>query len=254
MHRYLPLALVSLVGWAESGLAQAPAVAPAAERDIPSVQTMTRMLRSATKHCGFDQTEEAEAAVVTLGDRAFPAYEAILADPKSDDRLIRSTFRFIARVDADRRRFVPFVVRHLAPNTVVNPTLVRSVIVNQLVYRSAALEPATLLRIACDCGSEIADENYVTRYHAARLLGEIGDEREAATLRPLLTDYNGSVRYGAADALAKIGGKRDLDAMNAWLNAADPRKDANEQQYITKRRDELEARLKANPSGKTTSN
>jgi hypothetical protein len=254
MNRYLPFALVALVGCAESALAQAPAVAPTAERDIPSVQTMTRMLRSATKHCGFDQTEEAEAAVVALGDRAFPAYEAILADPKSDDRLIRSTFRFIARVDADRRRFVPLVVRRLAPNTVVNPQIVQSVIVNQIVYRSAVPEPATFLQIASACGERIADENYVTRYHAARLLGEIGDEREAATLRPLLTDYNGSVRYGAADALAKVGGKRDLDAMNAWLNAADPRKDASEQQYITKRRDELKARLKANPFGKATSN
>ena len=254
MNRYALFGLVTLIGCAESARAQAPAAAPAAGEDIPGVQTVTRMIRSATKHCGFDRTEEAEAAVVALGDRAFPAYEAILADPKSDGRLVRRTFHFIAQVQADRRRFIPLVVRHLAPNTEVNPRIVESVIVNQIVYRSAVPEPATFLRMASDCGERIADENYVTRHYAAKLLGEIGDEREAATLRPLLTDYNGSVRYGAADALAKIGGRRDLDAMNAWLNAADPRKDANEQQYITKRRDELEARLKAHPVGKTSSN
>jgi hypothetical protein len=63
-----------------------------------------------------------------------------------------------------------------------------------------------------------------------------------------------ALRYVTADALAKIGGKRELEALDACLKPGDNRRDANELQHLKQRRDELEARLKANPVPKHLTN
>lgn len=89
------------------------------------------------------------------------------------------------------------------------------------------------------------------RAPAVKLLGEIGTERQAAALVPLLGDASPhrvpytTIRGLAAEAMAKIGGRRELAALDqfvAWTAAAgkldDPDRDA-----IVKARDALRKRL-----------
>ncbi len=69
-----------------------------------------------------------------------------------------------------------------------------------------------------------------------------------------MSDDADSVRYATADALVKIGGPRELEALTACLKPGDPRRDANELQYLTERRDELATRLKEHSVPKTLTN
>lgn len=86
------------------------------------------------------------------------------------------------------------------------------------------------------------------RRAALRCLQEIGTEREAAVIVPLLADGELTVHHLAAETLAKIGGKRELEAMDTWLKSGAGRhRDGQSLQHVKGCRDSLESRLKATP-------
>ena len=230
--------------WTTPQMERAPDPRPA----IPSVETVKGMLRSATKICGFDRTEAAEEALIELGEQAFPAYEAILADRNSELLYVWQTCRFLSLLKTERRQFIPIALRRLKePDALVSPELVlretRSNSYSLLEWRKSI----SCFELAIVIHRYAAELRADSRRSAIRLLSAIGDVREAGAILPFLSDDEAYTRYTAADALARIGSKRELDAFNMCLKGGDPRRDANEMKYLKERRDELESRLKKNP-------
>jgi len=196
------------------------------------------MLRLTQKRCGFADVSEAIADLMALGDGAFPAYEAIIADPKSAPVEVEQAFEMIGRVKTDRRRFVPLVVKRLsaADGLVLRP---------DIDLRSSDRETAA---------ARLASAQTYVRTSAIWLLEVIGDERDAAVLVPLLSDDDRSLRRAAAEALAKIDGRRDLAAIDEWLKAGKHSDDEYTRPKVQECRDQLQKRLTANPIPKTLTN
>jgi HEAT repeat protein len=51
--------------------------------------------------------------LLRMGERAFPAYEAVLSDPKAPPHDVAISFAVLGEVEADRRLFLKYVVSHL---------------------------------------------------------------------------------------------------------------------------------------------
>jgi HEAT repeat protein len=253
MRRILGPALLACVlnGCAEPAqqAPPAPEPAPRPKPEYLGVDEVKAMLHSATRFCGLDRTEAAEAALLEVAERAFPAYEAILADRDSELLYVGQTCNFLSQIQTERRQFVPLALRRLTePDAMVSPTAVLHATLLENRYRwFSDRTDIGFLEIALACRQSAAELRGKSRRSAMWLLSAIGDERETTAILPFLSDGMANTRYTAADTLAKIGGQRDLDALNACLKGNDPRRDANEMQYFKKRRDELEARMKAHP-------
>jgi HEAT repeat protein len=61
-----------------------------------------------------EPNSKSRQTLVGMGRRAFPVYEAILSDPKSDPYSVERTFAILREVDADRRQFLEYAVQRLA--------------------------------------------------------------------------------------------------------------------------------------------
>lgn len=150
-----------------------------------------------------------------LGESAYADYQFILSDPKSEWEEIAGTCDIISRLPV-ARQFIPLLTQRLtAPDA--------------LVAGDHTLN-ARRRYIRCSIISTLED---------------IGDERDAAVLVPLLNEQNRSVRRDAVAALAKIGGRHELEALNTWLTGQN-----HDDPYIVrirKFRDELGLRLLAQP-------
>lgn len=102
-----PLALVLACGQPPG---ESPRPADRAEAD-PTPERIRYMLRDVEPNSKSRQT------LVGMGRRAFPVYEAILSDPKSDPYTVERTFAILREVDADRSQFRDYAVQRLAdPN------------------------------------------------------------------------------------------------------------------------------------------
>jgi HEAT repeat protein len=194
------LPVAALLALAFAGCAEPATPTPPAPEPEPKVDVSEQRVRWLL---GGEKDWEAIAYLIGLGESAFPAYEAILADTDPRNCFYFSNVSIIiSRLQTDRRRFVPVVLRRMS------------------------------------------DPGDWAHHVAAILLGNIGDGRDAAALVPVLSDGREETRYAAAEALAKIGGRPELDA---WLKDGRHLRSDNERQLFQKLRDELEARVKANP-------
>lgn len=102
-----PLALVLTSGQPPE---KPPRPADRGEAD-PTPEQIRRMLLDVEPNSTSRQT------LVGMGRRAFPVYEAILSDPKSDPYRVERTFAILREVDADRGQFLEYTVQRLAdPN------------------------------------------------------------------------------------------------------------------------------------------
>jgi hypothetical protein len=214
-----------------------PPPAPAqsdANDEIPSVERVCAIIPRPGCGCGhyFLGVRTAfEEAVIRWGVRAFPAYEAILADATSDPWDVVGACDALDLVKGERTRFGPLLVHRLTdPDAMVRPGVTRIRGVKSFDGESAAL-------FRC-----------LVREAAISLLGEIGSERDADHVRPFLADKEASVRYAVVGALAKIGGPRDLDALNQWLCNPPVRVHPNQIRKAREARDAIDARLKADPA------
>lgn len=106
--------------------------------------------------------------------------------------------------------------------------------------RGQFLEPAI---------ANLAHPHSTVRYSAVQLLGQIGNERDAAPVVALLSDEEWTIPFAAAKTLAAIGDRRVLTAMDVWLNSVKPHNSGGERaneilrQHVIKCRHELKERL-----------
>jgi HEAT repeat protein len=168
-----------------------------AELDTASpvdVQVVRRLLGR------FDFRDEL-LQLLKLGESAFPAYEALLADPTEHPVRIVNIFVVLRDIKGDRSRFLEHAVRRLV------------------------------------------DGDEGVRWHAVKLVAEIGSIAEASPLIALLSDKDITVRYAAAQTLVAIGGSREVIAMDAWLLGDSHRADFKYRQRVKECRDQLQKRL-----------
>jgi len=245
--------LVAVACCAEE-IPQPPAVPePVANRDLPSVEEVRHLISGCVSGCGYTISRNV-SRLARLGERAFPAYDTILADPESEPDHVTMACCLIRSVQADRRRFVPIAVRRVTdPGAGISPEALALSLARPRQYyqpRGQTTVPAVIGK----CVHMLINTRESVRESAIKLLGEIGDDRDANALVPCLSSDRGEVRHAAADSLAKIGGWRELKAMDAVLKLDDPRRDANEVRHFKKCRDALDTRLKANPIPKYLTN
>jgi hypothetical protein len=109
--------------------------------------------------------------LLDMGERAFPAFEAILSDPKAKPFEVRGVFSIVGTVKADRRRFVEHAVRRLAD-------------ADSGVRKSAVwvLERIGTAKEASPVVALLSDENKVTVHYAAKTLAAIGGPREVVAM------------------------------------------------------------------------
>ena len=253
MRWLILVSLLALAGCAEE-MPQPPVAAePVAKRDYVSVESVRKELDWPPGCCGH-VVVWSQAYLLDLGERAFPAYDIILADPKSKPDHVGIVCGILTEVEADRRRFVPLAVRRITePDAGVSP--------EALSHTLARPQPdswskgqSTAPAVIWEWTRMLIDTREAVRESAIELLGAIGDERDANVLVPLLSNERVAIRYAAAEALAKIGGWPELEAMNACLKAGNVQRDANELQHFKERRDKLAVRVKANPIPKYLTN
>src|SRR5437867_5896722 len=90
----------------------------------PPTEEEAREIRTRLRDFEFGQ--KSYGILVKMGPKAFPVYEAILADPKSDPDSVARIFVVLEHVDADRSRFVePAVQRLTDPESQVRIFAVR---------------------------------------------------------------------------------------------------------------------------------
>lgn len=167
-----------------------------ATSETPSVEDVCRLLS-----CDLD----AKAKLAQMGDKAFPAFETILADATAEPRLVAAVLLVVRDVKADRRRFIEPAVRALAHQS--------------SNVRSKALQLLAQIGTAREAPPVVA------------LLNE-GDN-EYATI---------GIAFNAARTLVAIGGPSELRAMDVWLvGAANPRFPIRT--FVKTQRDLLEKRL-----------
>jgi hypothetical protein len=142
-----------------------PPAQPAGRDKDEQAEKIRGMLRS------FEFNQKIYRILVEMGTKAFPAYEAILADPKTDPDSVGCIFAVLESVDADRGRFVDPAVRWLA-----NPNWeARLYIVRCLGKIGSSREVAPVVAL-------LADENPEVVAVAARTLVAIGDQRALAAM------------------------------------------------------------------------
>jgi hypothetical protein len=169
-------------------------------------------------HCGnnyFLMVEYYVPKLMQLGEQAFPDYLAILTDPWSSEGEVGGVREVLSRMQINRRMFIPAVIQRLTAADVIV--------------------------------AEVADgmsREYVRR-QMIYLLRDIGDERDAWAILPMLNQDDEDVRRVAIESLARIGGQPELEALNTWLALQNP----NDRMlpYFRGLRDQLEMRLLAQP-------
>jgi hypothetical protein len=253
MRGLILVSLLVLAGCAEE-MPQPPVAAePVANCDYISVESVRTELDWPPGCCGH-VVVWSQAYLLDLGERAFPAYDVILADLKSKPAHVEAVCLILAEVEADRRRFVPLAVRRLTdPNAGISPKpLAHTLAQPRPYYWSVGLTiPPAVIN---ECTRMMLNNREDVRDSVIELLGAIGDERDANVLVPFLSHNRAALRSVAAKALAKIGGWHELEAMKACVKASNVRRDANELRHLQECRDKLEARLKANPIPKHLTN
>jgi hypothetical protein len=151
--------------------------------------------------------KEQRQTLIKMGERAFPAFEAILADPESDPGHVARIFVVLMAVDADRRRFLdPTVMRLADPNDDV-----RSRAVRLLALIGSEKEAPSVVAL-------LSDKEWTNAIAAAKTLAAIGDRRAVA----------------AMDVWLKASGRQADRTEDA---------DAELREYVAKYRDELKQRL-----------
>jgi HEAT repeat protein len=153
-------------------------------------------------------------ALIRMGERVFPAFQAILADPKTQHIYVSRIFVVLEAVKADRRQFVGPVVRRLSdPNSGVRGQAVRL-----LAHIGSEREIPPIVAL-------LSDTDITVGYGAATALLAIGNERAVDAMTVWLN--SGNHRVDDPDNL-----REEVKRGNEVLR-----------QHVAKCRDELKQRL-----------
>jgi hypothetical protein len=141
--------------------------------------------------------------LISMGEKVFPAYEAILSDPKSPPVEIAMVFLVMGYVEADRRQFLKHAMARLTSTD------------------SASRRNAVILM---------------------KEIGGAAAEASSPVVA-LLSDKEEGIVMKAAETLAAIGAPNEVVAMEVWLRGVSHRDDADLRTHVQKCRDELKKRL-----------
>jgi hypothetical protein len=111
------------------------------------------------------------AELVEMGEKAFPIYEAILADPKADDGDVGRVLLVIGEVKADRRRFIKYAVSRLTDAKF--GVRLNAVLLLKDIGTVAEASPVVAL---------LSDERVEIVYAAAKTLTAIGGPNELVAM------------------------------------------------------------------------
>ena len=109
--------------------------------------------------------------LVEMGEKAFPIYEAILADPKADDGDVGRLLLVIGEVKADRRRFIKYAVSRLTDAKF--GVRLNAVLLLEDIGTVAEASPVVAL---------LSDERVEIVYAAAKTLAAIGGPNEVVAM------------------------------------------------------------------------
>jgi hypothetical protein len=168
----------------------------------PSVKEVRQLLNVA-------HFKEERQVLITMGEKAFPAFKAILSDPEATTAEVGRILGTLCEVKADRGRFLNHAVRALAHKD----SGARRAAVKLLEQIGTSAEASPVVALLSD-GHMVADKPIV---------------------------------YYAANTLAAIGGWREVVAMDAWLLGASHRDDAHLRRHVSECRDRLKKRLDERP-------
>lgn len=160
-----------------------------------------------------DSWKDERRQLIQLGEKVFPAFEAILSDPKAKPHQVARIFGVLYAVKADRRRFLEHAVRGLANAD----SKTRWAAVELLGQIGTPAEASPVVALLSD-GNRVADQVIV---------------------------------YSAAKTLAAIGGPREVIAMDVWLLGASHRNDPQLRRHVAQCRDKLKERLDKMPKDPT---
>ncbi len=118
-----------------------------------------------------EKVEEKRQYLIQVGEKAFPTYEAILTDPKSESEEIAGVFWIINHVKSDRTRFRKYALERLAdPHSYVRDYAVRA-----LKSIGSSAEAPSVVPLLSD------EEEYVATA-AAETLAAIGGPDEVLAM------------------------------------------------------------------------
>jgi hypothetical protein len=154
-----------------------PAVPRQPDPTVPSAQEVRKTLTELG-----DSGEVSK--IVALGERVYPAFEAILSDPAVTTSEALRVFEQLAYMAGDRSRFAPYVVRRLAA---YRPRL--SSLIQLLGDIGSRRDTAPLVAL-------LYDSNPIVVQDALEALGKLGGEREAAAIDIWLKAKAANLRAG----------------------------------------------------------
>jgi hypothetical protein len=181
--------------------------------------------------------------------QTIPAPEPPVVEPPPSVEKVRQMLNGIHFKDEEQRplmelgesAFPAFEVILRDPNSKTQHVSRAMLILSKMkTNRQRFLQPAV---------ERLGDTSGRVRCRAVQLLGEIGSEREAFRIVPLLTDPDITVSSAAVVTLAAIGGEREVATLGTWLNS--PHRyllDDSYQRRVIESLQSLQARLgKAKP-------
>lgn len=140
----------------------------------------------------------------------WPGWGALRRNP-SDRHFRQLEQRFLS---GDEKAAIPYGYELLRRGIIDVPTTMKELRSLRNTYNSAAI-PALGLALGSNSSS------FYICYHAARMLGGIGDPRAVPALEAALNDVREGVRSVSAWALGRIGDPKAIPALEAALNDAD---------------------------------
>ncbi len=151
-------------------------------RDSPSptVEHVREILR------GFERADKVDKRLIEFGPRAFPAYEAIIADPKSESREIVLLFGAVGDIKADRKQFLDLAAARLNDSS-SNVRRAALLLLNE-IGSDRDTSPIVAL---------LSDEDKLVRRTAAKTLSRIGGKRDLVAMDIWLKtgNYQGEVQH-----------------------------------------------------------
>ncbi|HEY7153802.1 MAG TPA: hypothetical protein VH575_07565 [Gemmataceae bacterium] len=109
--------------------------------------------------------------LIEMGEKAFPAYEAILSDPESDSYEIGGVLGVLCEVKADRRRFLNHAVSRLTD--IDSSVRHNAVILLKQIGSAGEASPVVAL---------LSDKDKVVVHYAAKTLTAIGGSNEVVAM------------------------------------------------------------------------
>ncbi len=158
-------------------VAQPGPLEPPASKPDPNLEKVRQLLN------GFQFKDEQTRPLFEMGEAAFPIFESILKDPKSESMHVRRVMSLLASMKTDRRRFVePAVARLLDADEGVRWRAVQ-------LLGEIGSEHDTAPIVAM-----LSDKETVVHHAAAESLAKIGGKRDLVAMDAWLKTGSGEHR------------------------------------------------------------